>query len=94
MGRLVMKSFEALSWVAGATLVILPGPDPKAMLGAIAAHSITLILMIPTLLRMLLDHPDAERADLSSLRAVGDARVLEAPEARPRASARALMEGS
>jgi acyl-CoA synthetase (AMP-forming)/AMP-acid ligase II len=49
------------------------------MLGAIAEHRITMILVIPTLLRMLLDHPDAERADLSSLRAVVYAAAPAAP---------------
>ncbi|MBW2295783.1 MAG: AMP-binding protein [Deltaproteobacteria bacterium] len=66
-------------WVAGATLVIQPSADPKAMLGAIAEHKITIILAIPTLLRMLLDHPDAEQADLSSLRAVVYAAAPTAP---------------
>ena len=60
-------------------LVILPAADPKAMLGAIAEHRITMILAIPTLLRMLLDHPDAAGADLSSLRAVVYAAAPAAP---------------
>ena len=66
-------------WVAGATLVILPAADPKVMLGAIAEHGVTMILVIPTLLRMLLDHPDAAGADLSSLRAVVYAAAPAAP---------------
>jgi acyl-CoA synthetase (AMP-forming)/AMP-acid ligase II len=74
LGQLALSHFGGRAmdacWVAGATLVILPGPDPKAMLGAIAEHGVTMILAIPTLLRMLLDHPDAASADLSSLRAV------------------------
>jgi acyl-CoA synthetase (AMP-forming)/AMP-acid ligase II len=49
------------------------------MLGAIAEHRVTMILVIPTLLRMLLDHPDAEDADLSSLRAVVYAAAPAAP---------------
>jgi acyl-CoA synthetase (AMP-forming)/AMP-acid ligase II len=83
LGQLALSHFGGRAmdacWVAGATLVILPGPDPKAMLGAIAEHRVTMILVIPTLLRMLLDHPDAAGADLSSLRAVVYAAAPAAP---------------
>jgi acyl-CoA synthetase (AMP-forming)/AMP-acid ligase II len=83
LGQLAFSHFGGRAmdacWVAGATLVILPGPDPKAMLGAIAERGVTMILVIPTLLRMLLDHPDAAGADLSSLRAVVYAAAPTAP---------------
>jgi len=83
LGQLALSHFGGRAmdacWVAGATLVILAGPDPKAMLGAIAEHRVSMILVIPTLLRMLLDHPDAESADLSSLRAVVYAAAPAAP---------------
>jgi acyl-CoA synthetase (AMP-forming)/AMP-acid ligase II len=83
LGQLALSHFGGRAmdtcWVAGATLVILPGPDPKAMLGAVAEHRVTMILAIPTLLRMLLDHPDAADADLSSLRAVVYAAAPAAP---------------
>ncbi|MBW2313447.1 MAG: AMP-binding protein [Deltaproteobacteria bacterium] len=83
LGQLALSHFGGRAmdacWVAGATLVILPGPDPKAMLGAIAEHRVTLVLAIPTLLRMLLDHPDAAGADLTSLRAVVYAAAPAAP---------------
>jgi acyl-CoA synthetase (AMP-forming)/AMP-acid ligase II len=83
LGQLALSHFGGRAmdacWVAGATLVILPAADPKAMLGAIAEHRVTMILVIPTLLRMLLDHPDALAADLSSLRAVVYAAAPAAP---------------
>jgi acyl-CoA synthetase (AMP-forming)/AMP-acid ligase II len=83
LGQLALSHFGGRAmdacWVAGATLVIMPVADPKAMLGVIAEHRITMILAIPTLLRMLLDHPDAEGADLSSLRAVVYAAAPAAP---------------
>jgi acyl-CoA synthetase (AMP-forming)/AMP-acid ligase II len=83
LGQLALSHFGGRAmdacWVAGASLVILPGPDPKAMLGAIAGHRVTMMLVIPTLLRMLLDHPDAADADLSSLRAVVYAAAPAAP---------------
>lgn len=83
LGQLALSHFGGRAmdacWVAGATLVILPAADPKVMLGAIAQHRVTMILVIPTLLRMLLDHPDAAEADLSSLRAVVYAAAPAAP---------------
>ncbi len=54
----------------GATLVILPRPDPVRILATIAEQRITILLMVPTLMQMLLDHPDVSHADLSSLRIV------------------------
>lgn len=83
LGQLALSHFGGRAmdacWVAGATLVILRAADPKTMLGAIAEQRVTMILVIPTLLRMLLDHPDAESADLSSLRAVVYAAAPAAP---------------
>ena len=83
LGQLALSHFGGRAmdscWVAGATLVILPGPDPKAVLAAIAEHRVTMLLAIPTLLRMLLDHPDAADADLSSLRVVLYAAAPAAP---------------
>jgi len=83
LGQLALSHFGGRAmdscWVAGATLVILPAADPKTMLAAIAEHGVTMILVIPTLLRMLLDHPDAASAELSSLRAVVYAAAPAAP---------------
>jgi fatty-acyl-CoA synthase len=83
LGQLALSHFGGRGmdacWVAGAALVILPHADPKTMLAAITQHRVTMILVIPTLLRMLLDHPDAAAADLSSLRAVVYAAAPAAP---------------
>jgi acyl-CoA synthetase (AMP-forming)/AMP-acid ligase II len=83
LGQLALSHFGGRAmdacWIAGSALVILPGPDPKAMLGAIAEHRVTAMLVIPTLLRLLLDHPDAGGADLSSLRAVVYAAAPASP---------------
>jgi acyl-CoA synthetase (AMP-forming)/AMP-acid ligase II len=83
LGQLALSHFGGRAmdacWVAGATLVILPVADPTTMLAAIAEDGVTMILVIPTLLRMLLDHPDAASADLSSLRAVLYAAAPAAP---------------
>jgi len=58
------------SWCTGATLVILPRPDPEAILATIAEHRITILLMVPTLMQMVLDHPALAGHDLESLRVV------------------------
>jgi acyl-CoA synthetase (AMP-forming)/AMP-acid ligase II len=83
LGQLALSHFGGRGmdacWIAGATLVILPVADPKTMLRAIEEHAITMILVIPTLLRMLLDHPDADTTDLSSLRIVMYAAAPSAP---------------
>ena len=83
LGQLALSHFGGRGmdacWIAGGTLVILPAADPGAMLAAIEEHAITMILVIPTLLRMLLDHPDAKAADLSSLRVVMYAAAPTAP---------------
>ena len=57
-------------WLRGAKTVIMPGFDPTAFLRLIARERITAVNMVPTMLQMLLDHPDFERTDVSSLRQV------------------------
>jgi fatty-acyl-CoA synthase len=52
----------------GATSIILPGPDPAALLAAIAREKATKLFAPPTVWISLLRHPDFERTDLSSLR--------------------------
>ena len=74
------------SWCVGATLVMLPRPDSAAILAAIAEERITVLLMVPTLMQMLLDHPGATRCDLSSLRVV----LYAAAPASPTLVCRAL----
>jgi fatty-acyl-CoA synthase len=52
----------------GATSVILPGPDPAAVLAAIEEHRVTKFFAPPTVWIGLLRSADFERRDLSSLR--------------------------
>ncbi len=51
----------------GATSVILPGPDPAAVLAAIAEHQVTKFFAPPTVWIGLLRHPDFDTTDLGSL---------------------------
>ncbi|NUS85288.1 MAG: AMP-binding protein [Streptomyces sp.] len=52
----------------GATSVVLPGPDPAALLAAVAAERATKLFAPPTVWISLLRHPEFDRHDLSSLR--------------------------
>ncbi|MCR6029877.1 long-chain-fatty-acid--CoA ligase [Nocardioides sp. zg-579] len=52
----------------GATSIILPAPDPAAVLAAIAEHGVTKYFAPPTVWISLLRSPDLDRTDTSSLR--------------------------
>jgi acyl-CoA synthetase (AMP-forming)/AMP-acid ligase II len=58
-------------WVQGMllqmTAVPLPGFDPPGVLQAIEDHRIKQALLVPTMIQMLVDHPEAQRHDLSSM---------------------------
>jgi acyl-CoA synthetase (AMP-forming)/AMP-acid ligase II len=59
------------SWVQGLllrmTTVPLPGFDPVGVLTAIEEQRVKQALLVPTMIQMLVDHPEAQRHDLSSL---------------------------
>ncbi|WP_166134186.1 fatty acyl-CoA synthetase [Nocardioides ochotonae] len=52
----------------GATSIILPGPDPAAILRTIAERRVTKFFAPPTVWISLLRHPDFDSTDLGSLR--------------------------
>jgi acyl-CoA synthetase (AMP-forming)/AMP-acid ligase II len=52
-------------------VVLLPRFDPMAVMAAIESERVTSVSLAPTMVAMLLDHPDRHRFDLSSLRQVG-----------------------
>jgi long-chain acyl-CoA synthetase len=58
-----------VTMIAG-THVFIPGFTPEATLAAIAEHRITNGLLVPTMLNMMVNHPDVESYDLSSLEAI------------------------
>lgn len=59
----------ALQWLArGATCVVQPQVDPEAFLAAIAAHGVTQLFAIPSVIQMMLDSPSIKGLDTSSLR--------------------------
>jgi acyl-CoA synthetase (AMP-forming)/AMP-acid ligase II len=51
----------------GARAVVVREFDPHAVLGLIARDRITRILMVPTAIEILVNHPEARQADLSCL---------------------------
>jgi long-chain acyl-CoA synthetase len=52
----------------GATSVSIPVFDPAQVLAAVEQHQVTMTVMVPTMVGMLLDHPDFRPEQLASLR--------------------------
>src|SRR5690606_13686947 len=63
---------DGAAWAAqtalGGTHVMVPAFDPVAVLSAFSEHQITTTLLVPTMIGMLVNQPDAGSYDLSSLR--------------------------
>jgi acyl-CoA synthetase (AMP-forming)/AMP-acid ligase II len=61
-------------WVAATVLadthVMLPAFDPAAVLAAVAEHRVTDLLLVPTMVQLVADHPRVAEFDLSSVRRV------------------------
>ncbi|HNP55381.1 MAG TPA: AMP-binding protein [Gordonia sp. (in: high G+C Gram-positive bacteria)] len=68
---------------AGSRIVMVPGTDARAVLGAIAEHAITQVSAVPPLVTAWLDSPESGQHDVSSVRVlqVGGAKLAE-PVAR------------
>jgi fatty-acyl-CoA synthase len=62
-----LDCFLGVDVYLGATSVILPGPDPAAILAAIEQHEITKFFAPPTVWIGLLRHPGFDDADLPTL---------------------------
>ncbi len=54
----------------GGSLVVVPGFEPVAVMQAIEKHRITSVLMVPTMVLALIDHPRFGEFDLSSLEVI------------------------
>jgi fatty-acyl-CoA synthase len=63
-----LDCFFSVDVYLGATSIILPGPDPAALLATIAREKATKLFCPPTVWISLLRHPDFDSTDLSSLR--------------------------
>jgi acyl-CoA synthetase (AMP-forming)/AMP-acid ligase II len=59
-------------WLAhllgGSTHIVIPKFDPRAVLSAVAEHAVTDLFLVPTMIQMLVDDPDAADFDRSTLR--------------------------
>ena len=86
---------DGAAWVArnvvGGTHVIVPMFTPAGVADAMARHEVTDVLLVPTMIQMLVDAPEAAEADLTQpaephLRRVADLRGR--PRARREAPAR------
>jgi fatty-acyl-CoA synthase len=71
----------------GGTMLVLPGFEPALVLQAIQDYRITCMMLVPTMIYALLDHPRFKEFDLSSLQtvfygasAISPARLKEAIE--------------
>jgi fatty-acyl-CoA synthase len=51
----------------GGSLYVLPYFDPERVIDTIAEHRITATMLVPTMIYVLLDHPELQTADVSSL---------------------------
>ena len=63
-----LDCFFSVDVYLGATSIILPGPDPAALLATIERERVTKLFCPPTVWISLLRHPDFDTTDLSSLR--------------------------
>jgi acyl-CoA synthetase (AMP-forming)/AMP-acid ligase II len=70
MFHLAGLSAWGIAVLAGGSHVILPAFEPVPVFAAIAEHRVTDVLLVPTMIRLLIDHPEVTRYDLSCLRAV------------------------
>ncbi len=67
------------SFVSGGTTVVLPRFDAGEWLRCVALHHVQSAFLVPTMIRRILDHPDFEKADLSSLRMLSYGAAAAAP---------------
>jgi fatty-acyl-CoA synthase len=63
-------AFFAPTVAKGGRLVVLPGFDPATVLKTIEEEKITATMLVPSMLYALMDHPDSQTRDLSSLETV------------------------
>lgn len=72
--------FVMPTFVRGGTNVMLPGLDVSTLLSSIQRHRVTATAVVPTIIYLLLDHPQRDTADLSSLRTMVYAGAPITPE--------------
>ena len=81
MFHLADMGIAAAQWVMGSTHSFVPAFNPEAVLQAIERDRVTHVLLVPTMIQMLVDHPAMQQGrDLSSLKWVlyGASPIAEA----------------
>ena len=71
MFHIADHAFLNALWLSGGTHVALPVFTPPAMLQVLARERITTTVIVPTMIQLLVDHPEAAKHDLSALRMLG-----------------------
>jgi long-chain acyl-CoA synthetase len=79
--------FLLLGTTMGCTNVIVPGFEPTLVLQTLQDEKITTALLVPTMINMVVNHPDISSYDLSSLR-----RLVYGASPMPEAVIRKAME--
>jgi acyl-CoA synthetase (AMP-forming)/AMP-acid ligase II len=72
--------FVMPTFLRGGTNVMLPGLDPGGLLTAVERYRVTATAVVPTIIYLLLDHPQRPVSDLSSLNTMIYAGSPIAPE--------------
>jgi len=70
MFHLADLAYWGATLLLGGTHVILPGFDPGTVLATIDGQRITDVLLVPTMIQLLVDHPSVTDYDLTSLTSV------------------------
>jgi acyl-CoA synthetase (AMP-forming)/AMP-acid ligase II len=71
MFHLAALAVWVTSTIAGGTHVIIPSFDPIAVFEAVQEHRIEGLRLIPIMIQMLVDHPEFDDYDLSSVTTIG-----------------------
>ena len=53
--------------LTGGTLMVVPAFEPATVLSTIVKHQVNNMLLVPTMIQMLVDHPELDQYDLSCL---------------------------
>ncbi len=70
MFHLADLAYWGATLLTGGSHVMIPAFSPVAVMDAIARHRVSDMLLVPTMIQLLVDHPEAREHDLTSLRSV------------------------
>jgi acyl-CoA synthetase (AMP-forming)/AMP-acid ligase II len=79
------QSFLMPTFIRGGTNVLLPSLDPDLLMEVIERERVSATAVVPTVLKMLVEHPGRAQAELSSLRTVVYSGSPMSPDALRRA---------